>query len=136
VPKEELFSTLAADAQSGLSITQADDYRRRFGSNTLEIIRPTGIGRLVLEGIRQPMMILLLVIASISFAFGKLIEGFVMIFVVLAYVAVEIVNKFRSDRVMTRLRELTAPTTRVIRDGQIREIPTAELVVGDILILS
>jgi magnesium-transporting ATPase (P-type) len=37
---------------------------------------------------------------------------------------------------MTRLRELTAPTTWVMRDGRIREILTVEVVVGDILVLS
>lgn len=136
VPKEELVNALHVNVQTGLARTQIDDYRSRFGSNTVEEIRPTSTGRLVLEGIRQPMMILLLSIAGISLLFGKLVEAVVMLFVVVAYVAVEFINKFRSDRTMARLRELTAPTTRVIREGWIREIPTTSVVVGDVLVLS
>jgi len=136
VPNEELINILNVNVQSGLTKTHVEDNRKRFGSNTLEQIKPTSIGKLVIEGIRQPMMILLLSIAGISLLFGKIVEAMVMIFVVVAYVAVEFVNKFRSDRVMTRLRELTAPTTRVIRESQILEVPTADVVVGDILVLS
>jgi Ca2+-transporting ATPase len=52
-------------------------------------------------------MIVLLSIAALSLAFGKPVEAVVMMFVVAAYIAVEFVNKFRSDRIMTRLRERT-----------------------------
>ena len=136
VPKEELIDTLNVNVQSGLARVQIEDNRKRFGSNTVEEIKPTSIGRLIIEGIRQPMMILLLSIAGISLLFGRLVEALVMIFVVVAYVAVEFIKKFRSDRTMTRLRELTSPTTRVIRDSQIQEITTVDVVVGDVLVLS
>ena len=80
VPKEELINTLNLNVRSGLTTIQANDYRRRFGSNTVEEIKPTGIGKLVLEGIKQPMMILLLSIAALSFLFGRPVEALVMIF--------------------------------------------------------
>ena len=91
---------------------------------------------LIFESIKEPMMILLLSIALLSGLFGKAIEAVVMIFVVAAYVSVEFINKFRSDRTMAGLRALTQPVTKVIRAGKLIEVPTADIVVGDIVILS
>ncbi len=73
-----------------------------------ELLRPpTSPWTLLIEGIKQPMMVLLLSIAAISLAFGKLVEAIMMMFVVAAYISVEFINNRRSDRTMTRLRELT-----------------------------
>jgi hypothetical protein len=66
VPKEELVNILDVNMQSGLTKAQIEDNRKRFGTNTVEEIKPAGIGRLVIEGIRQPMMVLLFSIAGIS----------------------------------------------------------------------
>ena len=48
----------------------------------------------------------------------------------------EFINKYRSDRIMTRLRELTQPATSVLRNGKPQEIPTADVVRGDVVLLS
>jgi len=82
------------------------------------------------------MMVLLLSIATISFVFRELVEGVVMVFVVAAYISVEFLNKFRADRTMAKLRELTQPTTRVIREGKEQMIPTVDVVVCDLIVLS
>ncbi len=136
LPKQKILETLNVDPKNGLSIEQVQDHRVIFGINVLKELKPTSIWRLVLEGIRQPMMVLLLSIAAISFIFRELVEGVVMIFVVAAYISIEFINKFRSDRTMARLRELTQPTTKVIREGKEQEISTTDVVVGDLIILS
>jgi len=136
LPKERILENLNVSPKNGLSIEQIQKNRATFGSNTLRELKPTSVWRLVLEGIRQPMMVLLLSIAAISFTFREPVEGLVMLFVVAAYILVEFINKLRSDRTMSHLRELTQPTTKVIRGGKEQEIPTADVVVGDITILS
>ncbi len=134
-PLQELESQIGTDPAKGLNNDRVEENRRIFGANGLEEIKPTGIGQLIIEGIKQPMMVLLLSIAGLSLVFGKPLEATVMVFVVAAYIAVEFINKFRTDRTMARLRELTQPTTRVIRDGKRQEIKTADVVVGDVVIL-
>jgi len=135
LPKEKLSEDLHIDLKNCLSVEQVQEHRAIFGANILEELKPTSIWKLSLEGIKQPMMVLLS-IAAISFIFRELVEGFVMIFVVAAYISVEFINKYRTDRIMTRLRELTQPTTRVIREGKEQEIHTSDIVVGDLIILS
>ncbi|MGE5443436.1 MAG: cation-translocating P-type ATPase [Ignavibacteriales bacterium] len=135
-PKEYLIKSLSVDVVRGLSTEQVESYRRSFGSNMLEGIKPTRAWELILDGVKEPMMVLLLLIAVLSLIFGKPAEATVMVFVVAAYIAVEFINKFRTDRTMARLRELTQPMTKVIREGRVQEIHTSDVVVGDVVILS
>lgn len=84
---------------------------------------------LIFESVKEPMMLLLLAIALLSLLFGKSIEAMVMVFVVAAYISVEFINKYRSDRTMARLRALTQPVTKVLRAGKFIEVPTEDVVV-------
>src|SRR3990170_920664 len=136
VPTEDIVSSLEVATDHGLSKLQVTKHRQAYGANTLTEIKPTGIAELILDGLKEPMMIVLLSIAGLSLLFGKPVEAVVMIFVVAAYISVEFINKFRTDRTMARLRELTEPTTKVLRDGKQQEIPSSEIVVGDVVILS
>jgi len=136
IPKEELIKKMRIDIKKGLNRQQVEQFRKTFGSNILEEIKPTSIPSLIFEGIKEPMMILLLSIASLSLIFGKFVEAFAMIFVVAAYISVEFINKYRTDRIMMRLRSLAKPMAKVMRDGKVQEIPTADIVVGDIIILT
>ncbi|OGH41314.1 MAG: hypothetical protein A2965_01675 [Candidatus Levybacteria bacterium RIFCSPLOWO2_01_FULL_40_96] len=135
-PINQLIKTFNLDVAKGLSQKQEKENRVSYGTNTLTEIKPTSVGELILEGIKEPMMIVLLSIGGISLLFGKPVEAIVMVFVVAAYIGVEFINKFRTDRTMARLRELTEPTTKVLRDGKQQEIQTSEVVVGDVIILS
>jgi Ca2+-transporting ATPase len=136
LPKEKISEILKVDFKNGLPLERVEEQRAAFGTNIMEELKPTSISMLLFEGVKQPMMILLLSIAAISFVFRELVEAVVMLFVVAAYVSVEFINKFRSDRTMARLRELTQPTTKVIREGKEQEILTSDVVVGDLMILS
>ena len=135
-PRERLLETLKTDKTKGLAKERILEQRSIYGSNLLQELKPTGVPTLIIEGIKQHMMILLISIAIVSLAFGELLEASVMIFVVAAYISVEFINKLRTDRTMARLRELTQPTTKVIRDGEPQEVPTSELVVGDLIIVT
>lgn len=136
VAKDDLISALHTNIQTGLTQEQVKQSCQTYGSNVIEHIKPAGIIQLIVEGVKEPMMILLLSIAGLNLLFGKPAEAIVMIFVVAAYIAVECINKFRSDRIMVKLRALSAPMTKVIREGKELELPTEDLVVGDVVILS
>ncbi|MCL5876044.1 MAG: HAD-IC family P-type ATPase, partial [Candidatus Dependentiae bacterium] len=136
IPQEKLLALFSVDSKKGLSSVQVIENRKRFGSNTIDQSKQKSIMALVFDGIKEPMMLVLLSIALLSFLFGKMIEALVMVFVVFAYISVEFLNKYRTDRVMTQLKNLSSPTCKVMRDGQITEIKTTDIVVGDLLILS
>jgi Ca2+-transporting ATPase len=132
-PAEELLHSLGVNPNRGLLPDQVAQNREKYGSNRLEDTRPTSLWTLLWESVRSPMMVLLLTIAGISLALGQFREAVVMVFVVAMYVGVHLLNKARSDRTMARLREMQAPRTIVLRDGEQQEIGFEEVVVGDIL---
>lgn len=136
IPIEKIFTLLNIDRRSGLSSSQVTASRKKFGSNTVTEIKQKTLSALIFENVKEPMILLLLGIALLSLMFGKTIEAITMIFVVLAYIFVEFINKYRTDKIMTQLKNLSIPTSKVIRNNQISEIKTNEIVVGDILILS
>lgn len=136
IPQDKILSLLHVVPQQGLSDSQIIEYRKKFGTNTFMESKQKNIFSLIVEGIKEPMMLLLLSIALLSLIFGKIVEAIAMIFVVAAYVSVEFINKYRTDAIMTRLKNLSKPTTKVIRNGVVTEIKTSEIVIGDILILS
>lgn len=133
--KDELLNKLDVDPVRGLSEEEVTQSRKSFGSNMLEEIQPTSVLELIYSSVKEPMMILLLGIALLSILFGRIPEAIFMVCVVGAYITIEFINKFRTDQTMSKLRELTQPVTKVIRNSQIQEVKTSELVVGDIVIL-
>ena len=135
-PLNEILKIFETDTKKGLSSEEVDRNRHKFGANTIEEIKPATALELIIDGVREPMMIVLLAIGGLSLLFGKVAEAVVMVFVVAAYIGVEFVNKYRTDQTMTQLRRLTAATAKVIRDGQHQDIATNQVVCGDILILT
>lgn len=136
VSADTLCYFLTIDPQRGLTNSQVRDNRTQFGTNILESLQPASLIQLIFEGIREPMMLVLLSFAALSFIFGKYIESITMIFVVAAYVSIECINKYRADRTLLRLKKLTQPTARILRNGTVQEISQYDIVVGDCVILT
>ena len=134
--EKAIIEAFESDAVNGLSTKDVDNARGKFGSNIIEEIKPASALELIIEGVREPMMIVLLAIGGLSLLFGKTVEAVVMVFVVFAYIAVEFINKYRTDRTMTQLRKLTSPSARVIRSGKSQNVDTSDIVCGDIIILA
>ena len=81
-------------------------------------------------------MLLLLVAASvISIMTGEIVDGIIIIVVVLANVIIGTVQELSAEKSVEALRRINASTAVVIRDGVETEIPAADLVVGDYVIL-
>lgn len=135
-PISNLADFYDTDIKAGLSETQVLKNAERFGKNTFAELKPASTFSLLIEGIKSPMMLLLLSIAVLSLIFSRFLEAAVMVFVVLAYVFIELINKARTDRTLKQLKALAQPTITVIRAGKKSEIVSSELVVGDLIVLS
>src|SRR3989304_4907091 len=67
LPKEKIPEILKVDFHNGLRAERVQEQRDAFGANIMEELRPTSFWMLFLDGVKQPMMVLLLSIAAISF---------------------------------------------------------------------
>jgi P-type Mg2+ transporter len=86
--------------------------------------------------VRNPLVILLTVLATISYATGDLRAGTVMLLMVILGVSLRFVLETKADKAAAKLKAMIKVTATVVREGQAREIPLQQLVPGDIVKLS
>ena len=115
-----------------------DDAARRLaqdGPNALPEAERLGVLRLIVQTVREPMVLMLLLAGGLYLLLGDAAEALMLLVAVLAVVVLTLSQSLRSQRALEALRELSAPRARVLRGGQPERVPSAELVVGDVLIL-
>ena len=109
--------------------------RARNGKNVLTQGRKKTLFAMILEQFASPLLLLLIAASVISIATGELIDGIIIIVVVLANVIIGTVQEVTAEKSVEALKQINATTAVVIRDGEQQEIPAADLVVGDYVIL-
>lgn len=120
---------------SGLSTEQADEVLRRVGPNRIpEPARP-GVVRRVLEQLRDPMIVLLVVAAILAGSLGDWSSTAIIALVVVFNTGAGVLQQVRAERAMVALRRLVSPHAEVRRDGDWVSIEGELVVPGDVLAL-
>ena len=123
-------------ATEGLSTAEAAARLRRVGPNTIASRPPVRLVTRVVNQLRDPLLLVLLGAAVLTVVIGDLSDATVIMAVVAANTTVGVVQEIRADRAITALTDLSAPRARVIRDGAEVEVPAADVVPGDLLVLA
>lgn len=123
-------------SRSGLSAAEAAARLERDGANLLPSKPPVPLWRRVATQLRDPLIIVLLVAAALTIVTGDWTDTAVIMLVVVVNTLVGVGQEVRADRAITALSRLTAPVARVIRDGSHIQVPAADIVVGDLLVLA
>ncbi|GAB3959931.1 HAD-IC family P-type ATPase [Actinoallomurus acanthiterrae] len=89
----------------------------------------------VLESFREPLQLLLIAVAVLSAIFGELRDAIAIAVIIAAVAVTETLTEQRAGRAIAALKDLAAPTARARRDGIVRQIPAADLVTGDVILL-
>ena len=138
----EVARVLDADLENGLSSQEASSRLLGSGRNELRAAPPVPTWRRVLSQFQDPLIYLLL--AAIGIALGAwLIEGgvgwpvdaIVIALVVLLNGVLGYVQEAKAQHAVAALTRMTAVSSTVMRDGQLRRVTSAELVRGDLLVL-
>jgi len=123
-------------APEGLTQTEAEERARTSGPNEVAQERRRGWFIRLLIILRNPLVILLAVLSSISFATGDARAGTVMAGMVVLSAALRFLQEARADSAAAKLKAMIHVTATVVRDGKTRELPLRDLVPGDIINLS
>ena len=91
--------------------------------------------RIVIEVIREPMLMLVLASGIIYMFLGDTTDALILVALATMSVAITVVQESRTERVLEALRDLTSPRALVIRDGERKRIAGREVVRGDIIVL-
>jgi Ca2+-transporting ATPase len=129
-------TTDVATGRRGLTERQAARRLAEFGPNTIPERRPPGIPARVIAQLRDPMIMLLLGAAVLALSLRDVTDTAVIAVVIVLNTAVGVAQELRAERALTALRRLSAPTARVVRDGNPDVRPAAELVPGDLVLVA
>ncbi|MET7771338.1 cation-transporting P-type ATPase [Nocardia sp. NPDC005366] len=130
-----LTTAMPHTGTTGLSSEEAAIRSARYGANIVPQPPPTRLWKRVLWQLRDPLIVVLLVAAVLTAATGDWTDMTVILLVIIVNTAVGVGQEVRADHAISALSALTAPLARVIRDGAQRELPAADVVVDDLLVL-
>ena len=128
-------SSLEVDPAVGLSPDEVDRRRARSGRNEVEAAARPPLAAMVWDAVTEPFVVLLFVAGVLAIVLGEVRDGALVLVGLLPIVVADVVTTFRSERALESLREAAAPTARVRRDGLVDDIPAADLVPGDVVLL-
>ena len=131
----EVYQTLNT-SEEGLSDAEAAERLRKNGRNELRSKPPKTILQMLKVQIIDPMVLILIGAATFSAILQEWTEAAVIFTIVIVNAIIGIVQEKKAQSSLEALRNMSAPTARVLRQGEESIIPASELVTGDIVMLS
>jgi P-type Ca2+ transporter type 2C len=130
---DEIVSDLNSDKLKGLSEAEAEKRLQQYGPNKITEEKFKTPWEILIAQFKSLLIVILIFAALSSFAFGDWIEALAIIFVVILNAILGFVQEYRADQSVKALKKMLTQTTRVFREGSLKEIAYAALVPGDII---
>lgn len=141
-PVQDIVRALNTDPKRGLSSAEVEARLQKYGKNELPAPPPVPAWRRFVEQFQNPLTILLLIATAISFIAWLIeqespipYESLTILAIVILNAALGFIQENRAEQAVAALQALTAPTARVLRDGEQKTIPARAVVPGDILLI-
>jgi Mg2+-importing ATPase len=134
-PLAEPQAELATDA-AGLSSAEASSRLSKFGPNLFRDHKERPLFLQFLSRFKNPLVILRLVASAISAFTGEMTNFIIITVMVLFSVTLDFIQEHRAGKAAESLRHSVSLRARVIRDSKTLEVPVAEVVPGDLAVLS
>lgn len=131
----EIIQQLNTDLNEGLSSEEAAKRLNEFGANKLKAKPKKTILQLFFAQINDILIYILLGAAVLSAIMKDYNEAIIILIVVLINAVVGVVQESKAEKALEALKKLSTPKAVVKRDGELKEIPSEEVVPGDIIIL-
>ena len=138
--EKEVVMEKVNSSENGLSGQEAAKRLDENGKNRLEAVKGKSILQRFLEQLADPMIIILLVAAAISGVLAVIEnDSFADVIIILAVVMINAVlgvyQESKAEKAIEALQEMSAATSKVLRDGKVQIVPSEDLVVGDVGLL-
>jgi len=123
------------DRSDGLPTAEANERLRFFGYNEMAEPEKPAWWRRFFAQFQDFMVLVLLAATLISGLLGEYADALTILAIVALNAILGFVQEHRAEQSMAALKDLTAPTARVLRNGNVQHVPARELVPGDLLLL-
>ena len=129
-----------ASTERGLAAAEAEKRLEANGKNKLKAAKKDSLIKRFFMQMADPMILILLAAAAIS-AVTSVYEGeaptdvFIILFVVIVNAVLGVYQESKAEKAIEALQEMSAATSKVLRDGEVVQIKSEDLVVGDVVLL-
>lgn len=117
----------------GISSEEAQERLKKTGPNQLIQEKQSSPWTLFFHQFTDFMILVLIGACIVSALLGEWIDALAILAVVLFNGIMGFVQEFKAEKALAALKKLTAPTARILRDGQIHTLPASSIVPGDII---
>lgn len=131
----DIFQKFNVNLNTGLSESEAKKRLEENGENKLNSQKKKSIFQLFLSQINDVMIYILLCAAIISTFMKEYSDAVIILIVILINALIGVIQESKAEKSLEALKKLSTPRAIVKRDGNIKEIPSEQVVIGDIVIL-
>lgn len=121
--------------EKGLNQKQVEEIRSRKGENKLQEGKQKSVVQVFFSQFCDLLVLILIVAAVVSLFSGNMESSIVIFFVLILNAVLGTVQHLKAQQSLESLKNLSAPSAKVVRDGRKIEVPSKEIVPGDIVIL-
>lgn len=129
---ETRFST---DKNTGLSSDSAKRRLDQYGENRLEEESKISVWKILFRQFKSIVMLLLIAAAAASFFIGENVEGFAVLIVILITAVLGLIMEYKAGKSIEALQKNVHEKAKVIREGEVFNTSTKELVPGDLIVI-
>jgi Ca2+-transporting ATPase len=132
---ESVLRKLETDPQQGLTLEEARKRLQEYGYNELKEEAKTSPFILFINQFKNTLIIILIVATVLSALIGDLLDAGIILAIVVFCALLGFLQEYRAERALEALKKMLTPTITALRGGRDLEIPSKELVPGDIVLL-
>jgi len=122
-------------SRAGLGRADAIEKLQEYGPNELVRAESESPLKILLRQFTETLVVILLIAVGISFLVGEIVDALLILVIVVISAILGFTQEYRAERALLALQKMLTPCATVLRDNQALEVPTKEVVPGDILML-
>ncbi|RFB18317.1 cation-translocating P-type ATPase [Bacillus sp. HNG] len=131
----EVETDLSTNIEKGLKESEAEERLQKFGPNTFDEHKKGSILKMFWDQINSMLIYILIAAAVISAFVGEITDAAIIFIVILLNAVIGVVQESKAEKALEELKKMSTPKAVVKRNGLLREIPSEEIVPGDIVVL-
>lgn len=132
---EEIVQELQTDPKNGLSSEDALQRLQKHGPNILKESKGKSLLTIFISQFTSFLVLILIAASAAAFILGESIDAIMIMAIVILNAVVGFIQEYRVEKTIQQLKKLVTANSFVYRDGQLQQIPSSQLVPGDIVVL-
>lgn len=133
--EDDVLRELNVEPSRGLSQKEAEARLQTYGPNELKVEEGQSTLKIFLRQFKDILIIILLIATVLSALVGEVFDAALILLIILFSAGLGFLQEYRAERAIDALKKMLSPMITILRDAMEFDIPTRNIVPGDILLL-